>query len=273
MHPRNLFGTVLVLSLLLAPCALARKTETGFLDRTVTVSGKSYRYQVFVPVNFQAKKSWPVILFLHGYGERGDSGILQTDVGLGHAIRKYPGNFPFVVVMPQCRADNETTWIDHDMERQALFALEATIKEFHGDRTRVYLTGLSMGGYGTWDMAAKYPQRFAAFVPICGGIRGPQRLPQLHSSVVDDPTVSDPYAETAKRIGKTPVWIFHGADDPAVPVEESRKMAAALQAAGGNVKYTEYPGTGHDSWDKAYAEPELMEWLLAQHLAISHPNP
>ena len=91
--------------------------------------------------------------------------------------------------------------------------------------------------------------------------------------MVDDPTVSDPYAETAKRIGKTPVWIFHGADDPAVPVEESRKMAAALQAAGGNVKYTEYPGTGHDSWDKAYAEPELMEWLLAQHLAISHPNP
>ena len=89
----------------------------------------------------------------------------------------------------------------------------------------------------------------------------------MHSSLVDDPQVPDPYAETARRIGKTAVWIFHGADDPAVPVEESRKMAEALKAAGGNVKYTEYPGTGHESWNKAYAEPDLFPWLLQQRLA------
>jgi predicted peptidase len=252
---------------LMVPSAFARKPETGFLDRTVTVSGETYRYQVFVPANFDKSKKWPVVLFLHGYGERGNDGLLQTDVGLAHAIRNYRAMLPFVVVMPQCRADKpDRVWTDASMQQQALATLDASMKEFHGDPARVYLTGLSMGGYATWDLAVKYQNRFAAYVPICGGIRGPEQMRQLHVSLVDDPKVSDPYAETAKRMGKTPVWIFHGADDPAVPVEESRKMAAALQAAGGNVKYTEYPGVGHNSWDKAYAEPGLLEWLLAQHL-------
>jgi len=123
-----------------------------------------------------------------------------------------------------------------------------------------------MGGYGTWDLAVKYPKRFAAYVVICGGLRGPDRFPELHVSLVDDAKIADPYAETARRVGKTPVWIFHGADDPAVPVEESRKMADALKAAGGSVDYTEYPGVGHQSWLKAYAEPELVPWLLKQKL-------
>jgi predicted peptidase len=263
----KMWPTFLLASALLLPSsALARKTETGFLDRTVTVAGEVYRYQVFVPANFDKHRKWPVILFLHGYQERGDNGLLQTDVGLGHAIRRYRGTLPFVVVMPQCRADDHTIWSDAGMEEQALTALEASIKEFHGDGARVYLTGLSMGGYGTWDMAAKYPRRFAAYIPVCGGIRGPANSSHLDVALVRDPRISDPYAETAKRIGKTPVWIFHGADDDAIPVEESRKMAAALKAAGGNVKYTEYPGTGHDSWDKAYSEPGLVDWMLAQRL-------
>ncbi len=257
---------VLTSSILMASSSLARTKETGFLDRTVSVSGETYRYQVFVPSNFDKSKKWPVILFLHGYGERGETGLLQTDVGIAHAIRKFTGTFPFIVVMPQCRSADHTVWPDPPMENQALAALDASIKEFHGDRSRVYLTGLSMGGYGTWDMAAKYPNRFAAYVVICGGIRGPAALPALHVALADDPKVADPYAETAKRIGKTPVWIFHGANDPAVPVEESVKMAAALQAAGGNVKFTEYAGIGHESWDKAYAEPGLFDWMLAQRL-------
>ena len=244
--------------------ALAKKRETGFLDRTVTVGDVTYRYQVFVPANFDRHKSWPIVLFLHGAGERGDNGLLQTDVGLGRAIRQYPRDLPFVVVMPQCRADR--AWISADMQAQALAALEQSIKEFHADRNRVYLTGISMGGYGTWDLAAKYPTKFAAFVVICGGIHGPERFPQLHVSLVDDPNVSDPYAETARRIGKTPVWIFHGAADDAVPVEESRKMARALEDAHANVRYTEYPGVGHNSWDRAYAEPGLIDWLLEQKL-------
>lgn len=242
--------------------ALAKKRETGFLDRTVSVGGVSYRYQVFVPVNFDPHKKWPVVLFLHGAGERGDNGLLQTDVGLGRAIRRSASDLPFIVVMPQCRADR--TWMFLDMQGQALAALEESIKEFRGDRERVYLTGISMGGYGTWDLAAKYPGRFAALVPICGGIRGPERFPQLHVSLVDDPKIADPYAETARRVGKTPVWMFHGAEDESVPVEESRKMARALEEAHANVRYTEYAGVGHNSWDRAYAEPGLIQWVLEQ---------
>jgi predicted peptidase len=256
-------GFVLVI-LLTAPAASARKPETGFLNRVVTVQGDTYRYQVYVPADYESHKKWPVILFLHGAGERGDDGLLQTDIGLGHAIREHAANFPFIVVMPQCR--KEKAWTQADMQAQALAALDQSFKEFHGDRERVYLTGLSMGGYGTWDLAVRYPKRFAAYIVICGGIRGPERWPELHSSLIDDHRISDPYAETARRIGKTPVWIFHGADDPTIPVEESRKMADALRAAGGNVQYTEYPGVGHQSWLKAYAEPDLVPWLLKQKL-------
>ncbi|HST12968.1 MAG TPA: prolyl oligopeptidase family serine peptidase [Terriglobales bacterium] len=243
----------------------ARKHETGFLDRSVTVNGELYRYQVYVPQNFDSKKKWPVILFLHGVGERGDDGLQATDVGIGHAIRMNAARFPFIVVMPQCRHD--VRWIQPAMQAQALAALDQAIKEFHGDRERLYLTGLSMGGYGTWNLTATHPGIFAAYVPICGGIFGPPKVPEARVEVAADPNISDPYAETAKRIGSTPVWIFHGGADDTVPVEESRKMAQALQAAKANVRYTEYPGVGHNSWDKAYAEPEPIPWLLSQKLS------
>src|SRR5581483_366794 len=248
-----------------ARSASARKIETGFLDRTVSAQATTYRYQVFVPANFDPHRKWPVILFLHGAGERGDNGLLQTDVGIAHAIRMTHAQFPFVVVMPQCR--NEKLWTDADMQAQALAALEESMKEFNGDPERVYLTGLSMGGYGTWDLATKHPGKFAAYIIICGGIRGPAQFPALHVGLVDDAKVTDPYAETARHVSKTPVWIFHGADDPTVPVEESRKMTAALNAAGGIVRYTEFPGVGHESWVPAYAEPELFPWLLQQKLS------
>ena len=154
----------ILLSLCLLTTVFAHKQETGFLDRTIAVDGVTYRYQVFLPNNWNKRQKWPVVLFLHGYGERGDNGLLQTDVGLGHAIRNYKGELPFIVVMPQCRADKPTTvWTnDPAMEKQALAALDSSMHEFHGDPDRVYLTGLSMGGYATWDLAAKYPHRFAA---------------------------------------------------------------------------------------------------------------
>ena len=246
--------------------AASRKTETGFLDRTVTVSGETYRYQVYVPSNWDQKQKWPVILFLHGYGERGDNGLLETDVGLPHAIRQRDTPMPFVVVMPQCLA-GEHVFTDSAMEAVALAALKQSMKEFHGDADRTYLTGLSMGGYAIWNIAAAHPGIFAAYVPVCGGVQPNHDHPQLKSSLLDDPSISDPYAHIARRIGKTPVWIFHGDADPSVPVEESRKMAEALRAAGANVKYTEYPGVEHNSWDKAYAEPELFPWLMQQKLS------
>jgi predicted peptidase len=234
------------------------------LDRTVTISGIGYRYQVYVPADFHSKKKWPVILFLHGAGERGSDGALQTDVGIAHAIRLNSSRFPFVVVMPQCQKDK--IWGDPDMEVQALAALEASIKEFHGDRNRVYLTGLSMGGFGTWELASRSPGRFAALVPICSGVRPLKDWPQLRVTRVEDARIADPYADVARRIGSTPVWIFHGDADQSVPVEESRRMAEAIKAEGGNVKYTEYPGVDHNSWDNAYAEPELVPWLLSHSL-------
>jgi predicted peptidase len=247
-------------------CAVfaAARVETGFLDRTVSVSGRSYRYQVYVPADFRSKKSWPVILFLHGAGERGSDGLLQTDVGIGHAIRFDASRFPFIVVLPQCGKDK--IWGEPDMQALALAALDVSIKQFHGDRKHVYLTGLSMGGFGTWELAARNPSRFAAIVPICSGVQPQKDWPQLRVTLIDDLKITDPFAEVAHRIGKTPVWMFHGDVDPSVAVEQSRRMAEALKAAGADFKYTEYPGVNHNSWDKAYAEPDLVPWLLAHSL-------
>jgi predicted peptidase len=260
----SLIAMVVVAGMSLLPSkAFAR--ETGFLNRTIKVGGKEYRYVVYVPADWTPKQKWPVILFLHGAGERGSDGLAQSDVGIGRGLRMHADRYPFIVVMPQCGTDK--VWSDPDMEAQALAALEQTIKKFKGDRDRVYLTGLSMGGFGTFNMATKYPGRFAAFVPICGGIRAQEDSPQMRVELVDDARIADPVAETAHRIGKTPIWIFHGDADQSVPVQGSREIAEALRAAGGNVTYTEYPGVGHNSWDKAYADPELPKWLLQQRLA------
>lgn len=237
--------------------AFAKKPETGFLDRKITIQGVEYEFQVFVPEDWSRKKKWPVILFLHGAGERGDDGLIETEVGIGTAIRRDRGRFPAIVVMPQCRKD--VWWTDLKMEAMAMAVLSQATKEFHGDRQRTYLTGLSMGGYGTWALAADYPATFAALVPICGGILRPE---EARKQPADD---MRPYTNAAQKIGRlTPVWIFHGGDDPAVPVTESRRMADAMKALGGEVRYTEYPGVGHNSWEKAYAEPELMTWLLTK---------
>jgi len=253
-------GLILLIVIFLTTPAITRAAETGFLNRTVKIGNETYRYQVYVPREWNKKQKWPVILFLHGAGERGDDGFVQTEVGIGTAIRRYPDRFPAIVVMPQCR--KQVWWTEAAMQDQALKAFDQSVKEFNGDPNRLYLTGLSMGGYGTWSIASKYPGKFAALAVICGGIRGPVRAPALGVVKSDDPNV-DPYAVTAQKIGKTPVWIFHGGADPIVPPDESRKMNEALKAAGGNVKYTEYEKVGHDSWTKAYAEPELMKWMLS----------
>ncbi|MGB7845157.1 MAG: alpha/beta hydrolase-fold protein [Candidatus Acidiferrum sp.] len=255
-----------LLFLALASRATGRPQETGFLDRTVSLHGTSYKYQVFLPDNWSRKQKWPITLFLHGAGERGSDGLLQTEVGLPRAIRENRSRFPTVVVIPQCLTDQ--WWTTPEMEEMALAALAATTKEFNGDTKRTYLTGLSMGGFGSWDLAARYPGKFAAVMPICGGIVLPEHLRQMHPDMAKNGYANDPksYGEVAKKIGKTPVWIFHGGADDTVPVDGSRKMNDALKAAGGNVRYTEYPGVGHNSWDKAYAEPELMTWLLSKSL-------
>src|SRR5260221_1701062 len=138
------FSLLLAATLTLAgAAAFAAPRETGFLNRTVTVDGTLYKFVVFLPADYTPEKKWPIVLFLHGAGERGDEGSLQTDTGIGTALRRHPDRYPAVVVMPQCRRDKN--WNEPMMQAQALAALEQSAKEFNGDPDRTYLTGLSLG--------------------------------------------------------------------------------------------------------------------------------
>jgi predicted peptidase len=247
----------------------ARKHETGFLDRKINLEGMDYRYQVFVPEEWTPRLKWPVILALHGAGERGDDGLLQTDVGIGTAIRTSRREIRAIVVMPQC--PKTLWWMMPSMDDLAMSVLQEATREFHGDTQRTYLTGLSMGGFGAWHLAEKYPGRFAALVVICGGIRPPatalKAYPDLAKWIPPDSPKS--YSAVAERVGKVPVWIFHGAEDDIVPVTESQRMNEAMKRVGAEVHYTEYPGVGHGSWNKAYDEPKLFPWLFSKSLATS----
>jgi predicted peptidase len=237
----------------------AQQVATGFLDRTVVVAGHDYHYQVYVPADYSTRDKWPVILFLHGSGESGSDGVLQTTAGLGTAIRRNARRFPAIVVFPQAPDGSEWVGTQSDM---ALAALTQATSEFHGDPDRIYLTGLSMGGYGTWYLAYRHPELFAAVVPICGWI---EDLPGDQSR---DPVVpaSDgaPLEAVAGRLGRMPIWIFHGEADSAVPVNGSRGPAAALQSVSGNVRYTEYLGMGHEVWNAVYGSDAFVSWLFAQ---------
>jgi len=234
--------------------------ESGFLDRTETVAGERVRYQVYVPAGPAPEGGWPVILFLHGSGERGRDGLLPTEVGIGTAIRRDRSRFPCLVVFPQCFPGER--WFG-EMEKAALEALDRTLEGFPSDPDRVSVTGISMGGAGAWYLAARHPSRFRAVAPVCARVGPPpgERIPPEAEELIGP---EDRYASIARRIGCTPVWVFHGDADPVVPVEESRKMVEALGEAGCPARYTEYPGVGHDSWNRAYAEPGFVEWLLSQ---------
>ncbi len=245
--------------------AAAPRIETGFLDREVTLGSVGYRYQVYVPVHYARGELHPVILFLHGVGEGGEDGLLQTQVGLGPAIRQARERFPFIVVFPQARRNQ--FWVGK-MATLALKALDRTVEEFNGDPQRLYVTGISMGGHGTWCVTARAPGKFAAIVPICGfvNVKRPD-LPAERKAFVlkDNPFANSPdaYAAVASQISKVPTWIFHGGADPVISPDESRRMFQTLKASGFDVKYTEYEGVAHNSWDRAYAEPDLVPWLLS----------
>jgi predicted peptidase len=235
---KTLCLTTLALAWLAAPAA-AEAPKTGFLDRVYKApDGKEYKYVLFVPAAYSPKEPAPVILFLHGAGERGTDGKRQANVGIGKAIKKDEKSFPFITVMPQA----EKTWKagSEDADR-ALAILEEVQKEYKTDPKRVCLTGLSMGGVGTWSLAAKYPDRWAAIVPICG----PGDV------------------ATAAAIKDLPCWCFWG-DKDNFANKSMPKMVEALKDAGGKPKFTEYPGVGHNSWDMAYGTKELYDWLIMQ---------
>lgn len=236
----------------------ATAAPAHFAERSVDVKGKSYRYQVFIPA--EVTKHPAVVLFLHGSGERGSDNQKQMSQGLPPWLKQHM-DFPAVVVIPQ--APDDTEWTDEADANMALAALEKSVKEFDGDRKKLYVTGLSMGGYGSWQLAVDYPDKFAAAAIICGGIV-PLPDPEGRRLFLQGvPKGADPYAWAAEKIGKTPVWIFHGGDDNVVPTDESRKMNAALQKRGAEVKYTEFPGVNHGSWEKAYATPDLWSWMFS----------
>jgi predicted peptidase len=216
----------------------AGEGKTGFLDKIHKGADGDVKYIVFVPKGYTGAKEFPVILFLHGAGESGTDGKKQAAVGLAKAIRDKKGDFPFITIFPQSQKGG---WKAESAEgKRAVAILEEVQKNYETDKKRVYLTGLSMGGSGTWSLAAAYPERWAAIAPICGG--------------------GDP--KNAEKIKDLPCWSFCGDKDNAKLVENNRAMNKALKAAGSSARHEEYPGVGHNSWDRAYATAELYTWFL-----------
>jgi predicted peptidase len=210
------------------------------LNRTIKVTMK---YLLYLPKDYEQKPSWPLMLFLHGSGERGDD--LQRVKGSGPPKLIEAGQqFPFIIVSPQCPKGR--FW--EPFELTAL--LDEIVEKYKVDQDRIYVTGLSMGGFGTWALAIHTPNRFAALVPICGG--------------------GD--TNWAKRIAHIPAWVFVGAKDTVVSVEVSQKMVDALKKKGGDPKFTIYPEAGHDAWTQTYANPQVYEWLLQQKRTVKKPE-
>lgn len=222
-----------------APPPPSTPPATGFLAATIEHGGESYRYVVYVPRDYTAAHPWPLLVFLNGAGECGRDGWKQVGTGLGPAILNDAAKWPFVVLFPQ-KPDRPSQWEDH--EALVLAELAAVRAQYAIDSGRTFLTGLSQGGHGTWVLGARHPELWAAIVPVCG---------------YGDAKVLAP------ALAKTPVWAFHGEDDRAVPVRQSKDLCLAIERAGGHAELTLYPRTGHDSWKKAYAEAALVPWLLA----------
>lgn len=207
------------------------------LERQVTVE---MDYLLYLPEGYEDQETWPLIVFLHGAGERGEdvnAVRLHGPPKLIDAGKK----LPFIVVSPQCPRNH---WWPL-MGREVMALVDEITEKYKVDPSRVYLTGLSMGGYGTWSIGCMFPERFAAILPICGG--------------------GQPYLAGALK--DTPVWAFHGDADPVVPLRESQQMVDAVNRAGGSAKLTVYPGVGHDSWTQTYANDAIYEWLLSHRKA------
>ena len=236
MKHRLLFSLILAAPAFVCDAALSDERpgaqKSAKLDTKVKVQ---MGYLLYVPKNYDKRESWPLLLFLHGAGERGDDLKLVKKHGPPKLIAAGK-HFPFIVVSPQCPKNR---WWE-PIELVAL--LDKIGGKYKVDPNRVYVTGLSMGGFGTWRLAAYAPKRFAAIAPICGG------------------------GETywTRRFPDLPTWVFHGAKDKGVPVGRSQAMVDALKKIGGKVKLTIYPNAGHDAWTETYNKPEFYKWLLAQ---------
>lgn len=246
-HPGRVFRPAAGLLLALLPVAChqprlepAMQTVDGHssqhFERTIQKT-LAMQYLLYFPPDYTADagRRWPLLVFLHGSGERGND--LRRAAIHGPPKHIAAGrHYPFIVATPQCPADR---WWDHEV----VFALiDELVLRHRIDPDRIYLTGLSMGGFATWGMAMERPDYFAAIAPVCGGGNRHQ----------------------ATRLKDLPVWAFHGAEDMVVPPERSQELVEAIRAAGGQPRLTIYPGVGHNSWDPAYDDPTLYTWLRAQ---------
>lgn len=223
--------------------------------------GKTMPYRILFPENYHIKKIYPVVLFLHGAGERGNDNEKQLTHGaklfLSENARK---NFQAIVIFPQCETDGFWSNVKVDRTKTPLAfdfdykqaatdqlkgvtkLLKQVIRRHNVDKSRIYITGLSMGGMGTFEMVYRNPKLFAAALPICGG---------------GDTTHYN------KKVKAIPFWVFHGAVDAVVNVKYSQEMVAKLKTLGVNVKYSEYPNVNHNSWDNAFAEPDFLSWMFS----------
>jgi predicted peptidase len=203
----------------------------------------SFGYLLYLPETYgNPKEKHPLILFLHGASERGEDVSIVKRHGLPKRVENAP-DFPFILLSPQCPRFH--WWVDGQQQRLLIHLLDDVMASYDVDADRVYVTGISMGGFGTWKLAAAHPERFAAAVPICGG--------------------GDP--DDAPRVAEMPLWAFHGAADYIVPWERSQAMIAAVEQAGGHPRFTLDPKAGHDVWTAAYDRSELYDWLLSHRLS------
>ena len=230
--PIILFCTFLLTAMIQQVVAQPQTKEKAKIVRKTTIN-----YLLWLPSDYKTdkKKTYPLLIFLHGSGERGDSLELVKKNGPPSFIENRP-DFPFLTVSPQCPVGKR--WDPEELQ----LMLEKLKHKYRIDPSRIYLTGLSMGGFGTWAWACSYPNQFAAIAPVCGG--------------------GD--IQFARELTTTPVWAFHGDADPVVPVKRTIEMVEAVNARGGSARMTIYPGVGHDSWVNAYNDQELYKWLLEQ---------
>ena len=249
-------ASLLVGSLAFAQDAAEKPDMVGLLaDRAFDRDGARLRYRFLEPADTAADERYPLVIFLHGIGERGTDNARQLCNGVERFVTDAArAKHPCFLVVPQCPPDATWSPIRGTRENPAfsetptrpaallLGLVEELVQDPRVDPDRVYLTGLSMGGYGTWDIASRRPDLFAAALPVCGG---------------GDPA-------RAGSLAGLPIWCFHGGADALVPPERSRAMIEALSKAGAEAKYTEYEGVGHDSWTRTYGDPEVLEWLFGQ---------
>ena len=195
-------------------------------------------YLLFLPESYaqSTNQKFPLILFLHGAGERGNDLDSVKRHGIPKIVETNP-DFPFIAVSPQCPEDSWWTSELHTING----LIEEVVEKYQVDTSRIYLTGLSMGGFGTWSLASMYPERFAAIAPVCGG----GEVRQILRSLVE-----------------MPIWTFHGQKDDVIPFSRSEEIVTALKKHGSSIKFTIYPEAGHDSWTKTYDNPELYKWFL-----------